>query len=55
MAMSRVSGMFDEADLLIRYPEVNDVINRHPTLLDDNFRRNKIFYACHAVSLQTKI
>ncbi len=54
-AMSRVSGMFNEADLLKRYPEVEEVLSRNPSLIRDGFRINKIFYACHAVSLQTKI
>ena len=54
-AMSRVSGMFDEIDLLKRYPEVEEVLNRTPNLLCDGFRRNKIFYACHAVSLQAQV
>ncbi len=54
-AMSRVSGMFNEADLLKRYPEVEEVLNRNPNLISDGFRRNKIFYACHAVSSQIKI
>lgn len=50
-AMSRVSGMFQEEDLLIRYPEVQSVIEKHSGLLDGGYRRNKIFFACHAVSL----
>ena len=54
-AMSRVSGMFNEADLLKRYPEVEEVLSRNPNLISSGCRRNKIFYACHAVSLQTKI
>jgi len=54
-AMSRVSGMFNEADLLKRYPEVEEVLNRNPNIISDQFRKNKIFYACHAVSLQSKI
>jgi hypothetical protein len=54
-AMSRVSGMFNEADLLKRYPEVEKVLNQNPSLIRDGFQRNKIFYACHAISLQTQI
>jgi hypothetical protein len=54
-AMSRVSGMFDEADLLKRYPEVRSVLNQNPSLIGESFRKNKIYYACHAVSLLTKI
>ncbi len=49
-AMSRVSGMFSEADLLERYPEVAEVCSRHPEWADRPHRRNKIFFACHAVS-----
>jgi hypothetical protein len=46
-AMSRVSGMFDPKDLLRRYPEVADVLQRRGW----SCSRNQIFYACHAVSL----
>lgn len=46
-AMSRVSGMFGEEDLLARYPEVHRVVEQHP-----EWRlRNKVFFACHAVSV----
>jgi len=54
-AMSRVSGMFNEVDLLKRYPEVNSIIERNPHWLGSEYRKNKIFFACHAVSIQTKI
>ncbi|MEE4357305.1 MAG: hypothetical protein V2I97_12635 [Desulfococcaceae bacterium] len=50
-AMSRISGMFDEEDLLRRYPEVKVVIDNNPEWLDSGYLRNKIFFACHAVSL----
>lgn len=50
-AMSRVSGMFDENDLLRRYPEVDTVLNLHPEWASGGYRKNKIFFACHAVSL----
>lgn len=50
-AISRVSGMFDENDLLTRYPEVKAVVDVHPEWLNDGYRRNKIFFACHVVSL----
>lgn len=49
-AMSRVSGMFRDEDLRSRYPEVENVIKRHPEWVEA-FERNKVFYACHAVSL----
>ena len=48
-AMSRVSGMFEEADLLRRYPEVKKILVDNPEW-GKSFRRNKIFFACHAVS-----
>ncbi len=50
-ALSRISGMFNEADLLHRYPEVKNVVNKHPEWLQGGYRLNKIFFACHAVSL----
>ncbi|PSU50119.1 hypothetical protein C9J12_05080 [Photobacterium frigidiphilum] len=54
-AMSRVSGMFNEADLLKRYPEVSLIVDENPSWLDGGYRQNKIFFACHAVSTQAKI
>jgi hypothetical protein len=51
MAMSRMSGMFDEKDLLKRYPEVKKVVCAHPEWMGSNYARNKIFFACHVVSL----
>ncbi|HWR83335.1 MAG TPA: hypothetical protein VN285_08530 [Candidatus Deferrimicrobium sp.] len=50
-AMSRVSSMFDEADLLRRYPEVSAVVQVHPDWVEGAYRHNKIFFACHAVSV----
>ena len=50
MAMNRVSGMFDEDDLLRRYPEVKKALGIHPEWGKQN-RKNKVFFACHAVSL----
>ena len=52
-AMSRVSGMFDEKDLLKRYPEVKKVSENNKSWIKD-YSLNKIFYACHAVSLLNK-
>ena len=46
-AMSRTSGMFAVEDLLRRYPEVHQVVQRNPEWLD----RNIVFFACHVVSL----
>lgn len=48
--LNRVSGMFDEDDLLIRYPEVKRVLDKHPEWGEKPYRKNKIFFACHAVS-----
>lgn len=50
-ALSRVSGMFTEEDLFERYPEVKEVFAHFK---DSAYRRNKIFYACHAVSILKK-
>ena len=50
-AMSRISGMFNENDLLTRYPEVKAVADTHPEWLSGGYKRNKIFFACHVVSL----
>ena len=47
-ALSRVSGMFTEEDLFKRYPEVKRVFANFE---DAAYRHNKIFYACHAVSI----
>ena len=52
-ALSRISGMFDEDDLLKRYPEVARVIKKHPEWIK-GYKKNKIFFACHAVSLRGK-
>ena len=47
------SVMFDENDLLIRYPEVKRILDTHPEWGEGSpvEKRNKIFFACHAVSL----
>jgi hypothetical protein len=45
--INRICGMFGQADLLARYPEVQraaDSLGSKPTLSD-------VFFACHAVSL----
>jgi len=51
MSISRVSSMFDLDDLLSRFPEVARAEQRHPKWTASGYRRNKIFFACHAVSL----
>ena len=47
--LSRMAVMFDEADLLGRFPEVKVALDRHPEWAE-KYHRNKVFYACHAVS-----
>ncbi len=42
--------MYDEDDLLRRYPEVKKVLDIHPEWGEQQ-RKNKVFFACHAVSL----
>lgn len=54
MGMNRVSGMFSEKDLLRRYPEVAKALRGNPEWLKSGYRQNKIFYACHAVSISRK-
>lgn len=49
-AMSRTSGMFKQADLLRRFPEVANVVSKYPKWVEKH-ALNKVFYACHAVSL----
>lgn len=53
-AMSRVSGMFKTEDLLKRYPEVNRVVIENPAWVKE-YKQNKIFFACHAVSIINEI
>jgi hypothetical protein len=52
-AMSRTSGMFKQADLLRRFPEVASVVSKNPKWVEKH-ALNKVFYACHAVSLREK-
>lgn len=52
MYLSRMSGMFNSDDLLRRYPEVRKVIEQYPDWLSEKgYEHNKVFYACHAVSI----
>ena len=53
-AMSRVSGMFKAEDLLMRYSEVKRVVIKNPAWVNE-YKENKIFFACHAVSIIMKI
>ena len=52
--MSRISGMFSTTDLLSRYPEVARIAESNPHWFEDGNRPNKIFFACHAVSIESK-
>lgn len=49
--LSPLVGLFDNEDLFRRFPEVSDALDRQPELLDGHYRANKIFFACHAVSV----
>jgi hypothetical protein len=51
ISLSRVSGMFTKKDLLQRYPEVLAVVNAHQDWVGNTHCLNKIFFACHAVSI----
>lgn len=51
MNLRRLSGLFDADDLLARYSEVRVTAKAFPELVCGNDRRNKIFFACHAVSM----
>ena len=53
--LSRISGLFDEQDLLARYPEVEAAVTNHPEWLAGGYKRNKILFACHAVSVTRKL
>jgi len=46
--------MFQTKDLLKRYPEVNRVVIENPTWVKE-YKQNKIFFACHAVSIINEI
>lgn len=50
LAMSQKSGMFDVDDLLRRYPKVQQVVQDKPEWFQ-TYKRNKVFFACHVVSL----
>ena len=51
-AMSRISGMFGTGDLLSRFPEVARVAESNLNWIMSGNKRNKAFFACHAVSLE---
>lgn len=53
-AMNLISGTFKVEDLLRRYPEVHRVVQENPEWFrsdTEGLRRNKVFFACHVVSL----
>ena len=50
LPMSLISGMFNADDLLKRYPEVHRVVQSKPEWFQ-TYKRNKVFFACHVVSL----
>jgi len=52
-AMSRISGMFQERDLLSRFPEVKAAADANPSWLGARYKLNKLFFACHAVSVES--
>jgi len=56
-ALSRTAGMFSMDDLLNRYPEVANLRNNREEWFKGvrwgNSEHNKIFFACHAVSISS--
>jgi hypothetical protein len=48
--LSRVSGMFNQSDLLVRFPEVERALGHNRKLLNGGYEMNKVFYSCHALS-----
>lgn len=55
MNLRRMSRLFDTEDLLARYPEVKRALKNHENLICGVDRHNKIFFACHAVSIARKL
>ena len=55
MNLRRMSSLFDTEDLLARYPEVGTAAKAQPALVSSFDRSNKIFFACHAVSMARKL
>lgn len=52
--LSRMAGLFEESDLLRRYPEVVRVMKARPQWFESGYRRNKVFFMCHAVSVSRR-
>lgn len=50
-AMARVAGLFDPDDLLHRFPEVTQALERLPWIRERSYLNNKIFFACHVLSV----
>lgn len=50
-AMARVASLFDPDDLLRRYPEVAQALDRLPWIKELSYLHNKIFFACHVLSV----
>lgn len=48
--LNRVSKLFPADNLLSHFPEVQHVAQAHPEWLD-GYRKNKVFFACHAVCM----
>ena len=52
--LQRLSTLFDTDDLLTRYQEVVSKLEKYESLIKGKGLNNKIFYACHAVSMARK-
>ena len=52
--LSPLARMVNETDLLERFPEVKRVVKTHPEWIQGSNRRNKILFACLAVSETAK-
>jgi hypothetical protein len=52
-AIGRVCGMFEKKDLLNRYPEVLNAM-KALSIQEEELGLSQVFFACHAVSLNTK-
>ena len=55
MNLRRMSRLFDTDDLITRYPKVGVAAKAHPEFFSNSDRNNKIFFACHAVSMARKM
>lgn len=48
--IGRIKGMFSKEDLLKRFPEVAEVVEKRSEWHRNGYESNKVFFACHAVS-----